>query len=999
MGTDSSMKAVEGEAAPKKDETPKDDLSEEDKQLQDELNMLVDRLEEPNQELHKPALESMCTLIKSSTTSMTSVPKPLKFLMHHYAKIKSFYNTICNPDTKKLCADVVSVLGMTVTDQPETRYDTLTYRLLGCQGDIGAWGHEYVRHLTNQIVGTWQEKDYDSLVENPDATKEVKKHREDCLALVHQIIPYLMEHNAEAEAIDLCIEIEQHQLLEIYTSSLNYTRVCLYLTSCVAYLPTPDNNKVLQYATILYRKFEDLGNAMRCALRLNDMNLIREIFLESGKVKKGSRNYGPAIQRQLAYLLGRQNIVLPDEECLVDEDLTEMLWNTRLSEHFLSLGHELDIMDPKSPEDIYKSHLEAVRPTLNAATLDSARANLAASYVNGLVNCGFGKEKLLQETPKEVPWLCKQKEFGKMSTVATLGWVLLWDVDTGLSQLDKYLYSVEDHTRAGGLLGCGVVNCGVKNECDPALALLGSYVDSDKDVLSRAAIIGLGVAYAGSMKAEAISTLTPVILDINTAKFQHACLAALSAGLIAVGSLDGTVTSTIIQSLLERPASHWSNVFSKFMALGLGLTCLGRQEEVEVILASLEAVSEPMKSMAHMICDFCAYAGSGNVLKIQNLLHILSEKYEEKENTEKTTSNTKTKEKKDKSNELRRGGGRGRNRRGGSSRSAATSTAASDPGNGHNIDAPTAMDTTGQGNEDTITSDETGVSQPIPMDTSNAEESTPQEDSTFDFHAHQGLAVLGVAIIAMGEEIGLDMAFRMFGHLLRFGEPPIKRAVPLALALCYVSNPQLKVLDTLSKFSHDSDAELSHNSIIAMGIVGAGTNNARLAAMLRQLAVYHSRDPYNLFLVRLAQGLTHLGKGTLTLSPWHSDRFLCRPVGLAGLLILLTSCLDMRMTFMSRHDYLIFYVTPAIQPRLLMTFDEDLKPSLVTVRVGQAVDVVGQAGRPKTITGFQTHTTPVLLSHGERAELATDEYLPITQLPLEGFILLRKNPEHEETNK
>ena len=39
----------------------------------------------------------------------------------------------------------------------------------------------------------------------------------------------------------------------------------------------------------------------------------------------------------------------------------------------------------------------------------------------------------------------------------------------------------------------------------------------------------------------------------------------------------------------------------------------------------------------------------------------------------------------------------------------------------------------------------------------------------------------------------------------------------------------------------------------------------------------------------------------------------------------------------------------------------------------QAVDVVGQAGNPKTITGFQTHTTPVLLAFGERAELATEE--------------------------
>jgi hypothetical protein len=45
----------------------------------------------------------------------------------------------------------------------------------------------------------------------------------------------------------------------------------------------------------------------------------------------------------------------------------------------------------------------------------------------------------------------------------------------------------------------------------------------------------------------------------------------------------------------------------------------------------------------------------------------------------------------------------------------------------------------------------------------------------------------------------------------------------------------------------------------------------------------------------------------------------------------------------------------------------------VTVRVGQAVDTVGQAGRPKTITGFQTHSTPVLLAHSERAELATEE--------------------------
>uniref|UniRef100_A0A914PQA8 26S proteasome non-ATPase regulatory subunit RPN1 C-terminal domain-containing protein n=1 Tax=Panagrolaimus davidi TaxID=227884 RepID=A0A914PQA8_9BILA len=69
----------------------------------------------------------------------------------------------------------------------------------------------------------------------------------------------------------------------------------------------------------------------------------------------------------------------------------------------------------------------------------------------------------------------------------------------------------------------------------------------------------------------------------------------------------------------------------------------------------------------------------------------------------------------------------------------------------------------------------------------------------------------------------------------------------------------------------------------------------------------------------------------------------------------------------------------------------DLKQINVPVRVGQAVDVVAQAGKPKTITGFQTHTTPVLLAYGERAELATDEYIACTPF-LEGLVILKKNP-------
>jgi 26S proteasome regulatory subunit N1 len=79
-------------------------------------------------------------------------------------------------------------------------------------------------------------------------------------------------------------------------------------------------------------------------------------------------------------------------------------------------------------------------------------------------------------------------------------------------------------------------------------------------------------------------------------------------------------------------------------------------------------------------------------------------------------------------------------------------------------------------------------------------------------------------------------------------------------------------------------------------------------------------------------------------------------------------------------------------PRFLITLDEELNNVSTLVRVGQAVDTVGQAGKPKTITGFQTHTTPVLLAYTERAELASEEFLALSPV-LEGFVILKKNPD------
>ena len=200
-------------------------------------------------------------------------------------------------------------------------------------------------------------------------------------------------------------------------------------------------------------------------------------------------------------------------------------------------------MEPKVPEEIYKTHLEHARENLpcgrgishccwgrgppgfsSANTVDSVRANLASSLVNGFVNAGFGQDKLLTNDGNK--WLYKNKGYGMMSATASLGLVLLWDVKGGLTQIDKFLYSTEDYIKvchpslvlilltpypypssssfsptlsspshspppqSGALLACGVVNCGVRNECDPALALLSDYVVHQSNTMRLGAIIG-----------------------------------------------------------------------------------------------------------------------------------------------------------------------------------------------------------------------------------------------------------------------------------------------------------------------------------------------------------------------------------------------------------------------------------------------------------------------------------------------------------------------------
>lgn len=146
--------------------------------------------------------------------------------------------------------------------------------------------------------------------------------------------------------------------------------------------------------------------------------------------------------------------------------------------------------------------------------------------------------------------------------------------------------------------------------------------------------MGLSLAYAGSSRADLLELISPIIVDSeNSIELQ--AIASLSIGMIFCGSCDQDAAESITQILLEKEEKDLEHSFTRIFALGLGLLFLGQQSLVETSLEVIKCL--PHKNMAEfvsLVMETCAYAGSGNVLIIQKLLHLCAEhKEDEKEST------------------------------------------------------------------------------------------------------------------------------------------------------------------------------------------------------------------------------------------------------------------------------------------------------------------------------------------------------------------------------
>ena len=112
----------------KKEEEIADAMSEEDKELKERLETCVSTVANDKEEstvtipIRTNALDIIVNELRTATSSMTSVPKPLKFLRPHFGTVKALYLTMekladmdnATVEFRARLADLLAVLAMTM---------------------------------------------------------------------------------------------------------------------------------------------------------------------------------------------------------------------------------------------------------------------------------------------------------------------------------------------------------------------------------------------------------------------------------------------------------------------------------------------------------------------------------------------------------------------------------------------------------------------------------------------------------------------------------------------------------------------------------------------------------------------------------------------------------------------------------------------------------------------------------------------------------------------
>jgi len=823
------------------------ELSEEDLKIKELIEFLVEKIissvEAPIDKLRY--IKQLFNEVLKGRESKTAIPKQLKFLKPHFESLELNFASLSTSEVSQNLADLLSITAGSLCENYTKQ--TLKYLMLGTKTLYPETvGDEYILTLAGDLT-----KEYFDRIEsdNQDLT--------DILELAEKLAKFMFEHNHEINGVDLFLEINALNLLFKFVDAFNYPRIFEYLTANLDL--AADSEDWFSISQILFElalRNKDYYNALRIGIKTTDISKI-QIAISSCEDE--------VLRRQLGFLLGKSKIFEiknhKGEKLEIQDDLFQKAsCNLLLGEYFQKLLKDLDVVEAKRPLDVYKEMVDG-----EDSKIDSAILNLADSIVSGFVNVGSLKERLISEPlkEKESPWISRVKDIGIMTTIASLGFVYMWNFEEASSVLSEYFDLKDGYAKAGACIALGLSTSGVWDENEPAKVILSEYLTSEEKSMKQGAVIGLGLAYASSLRNEFKETFESLIT--NEGLGMDVCgLASLSLSLIFAGSCDEDVSNSVLTSLMAFSEPSLNHPFAKFFSLALGINFLGQQQKSDAVREALMSIEHAIGKFSIAVVEALSFSGSGNILKIQEYMQRIS-----------------------------------------------------------------------------------------------------KEETKTDEIQLQGVAMIGLALISRSENVGNKMVIRLIHQILSYS-PQLTKFVPAMIILIGTSTSNPQYIDLLYKLSHDEDKEVALRSLLALGIVGAGTNNSRIGSLLKSLSGYYETENEFQYCIRVSLGFLHMGKGLVGLNPSFSDGFLTSNNGLSALLILVFAMLDCEEFLIKNHHFMFSFMGLAISPKSLFYLNDRLEESKVTVRVGTALDTVAQVGKPRKITGFQTHESPVLINDGER---------------------------------
>ena len=119
---------------------------------------------------------------------------------------------------------------------------TLRYRLLSASlssskqlSEPGSWGHEYVRHLAAELGEEYSLREFDEEGEEKASDEnQVPGTVDDLRTLAIECATFLLQHNAEPDAVDLLEELEIVDRIVDIVDENTYERVCQYMIRWVS---------------------------------------------------------------------------------------------------------------------------------------------------------------------------------------------------------------------------------------------------------------------------------------------------------------------------------------------------------------------------------------------------------------------------------------------------------------------------------------------------------------------------------------------------------------------------------------------------------------------------------------------------------------------------------------------------------------------------------------------------------------------------------------------